>query len=55
MLFGFLYVPPLANLLGHAAPNIVGYLIAGLAIPAVLLADMAQKHWRGKVILRNKS
>jgi magnesium-transporting ATPase (P-type) len=48
MLFGFLYVPPLANLLGHAPPSAVGYLVAALAIPAVFLADTAQKHWRKK-------
>jgi magnesium-transporting ATPase (P-type) len=45
MLLIFLYAVPLANLLGHAPPNTVGYLTALLAIPAVLAADTAQKRW----------
>jgi magnesium-transporting ATPase (P-type) len=46
MLMGFLYVPPLANVLGQAPPNAAGYLLALLAIPGVLLADAAQKRWK---------
>ena len=46
MLMGFLYVSPLAKILGHAAPNAAGYLTALVAIPAVLAADATQKRWR---------
>lgn len=46
MLAGFLYIAPLAGILGHAAPNAVGFLIAGLAIPAVLVADAVHKQYR---------
>jgi magnesium-transporting ATPase (P-type) len=50
MLFVFLYAVPLADLLGHAPPTAVGYLTASLAIPAVLVADITQKHWRTKSV-----
>jgi magnesium-transporting ATPase (P-type) len=43
MLAGFLYVPPLADLLDQAPPSWVGFVVALLAIPAVLIADTAQK------------
>ena len=44
MLLGcFLYIVPLAKLLGHAPPGLAGYLTALLAIPAVLIADTLQK------------
>ena len=46
MLIGFLYISPLAKILGHAAPNTAGYFGALLAIPAVLAADAAQKRWK---------
>jgi len=46
MLIGFLYISPLAKILGHAAPNRAGYFGAVLAIPAVLIADAAQKWWK---------
>jgi magnesium-transporting ATPase (P-type) len=47
MLAGFLYMSPVAALLGHAPPTAIGYLVAGSAIPAVLLVDAAYKrHWR---------
>lgn len=46
MLIGFLYISPLAKILGHAAPNTAGYFGAALAIPAVLMADAAQKWWK---------
>jgi magnesium-transporting ATPase (P-type) len=46
MLIGFLYISPLAKILGHAAPNTAGYFAALLAIPAVLMADAAQKQWK---------
>ncbi|MFN8632679.1 MAG: cation-transporting P-type ATPase [Chloroflexota bacterium] len=38
-----LYVAPLASLLGQAAPTAVGWVMALLAIPAVLLADTGHK------------
>lgn len=43
MLAGFLYVRPVARLLGQAPPNEAGYLMALLAIPMLLLADALQK------------
>ena len=43
MLVGFLYVPPLADLLGQSPPNGAGVLVAALAIPAVLAADTLHK------------
>jgi magnesium-transporting ATPase (P-type) len=45
MLAGFLYLRPLANILGQAPPNEVGYVVALSAIPAVLAADILQKHY----------
>jgi len=46
MLALFLYVPPVARLLGQTAPNAAGYLVALLAAPAVLLMDGLQKRLR---------
>jgi magnesium-transporting ATPase (P-type) len=43
MLAGFLYLPPLADLLDQAPPSWIGFVVALLAIPAVLIADTAQK------------
>jgi magnesium-transporting ATPase (P-type) len=43
MLAGFLYLPFLASLLGHAPPTAIGYAVAVLAIPAVLAADAIHK------------
>jgi hypothetical protein len=43
LLLCFLYVPPLAAILGHAAPTLAGATIAVLAFPAVLAADALQK------------
>jgi hypothetical protein len=48
MLIGFLYISPLAKILGQAAPNTAGYVMALLAIPAVLAADAVQKRWKGR-------
>ena len=45
MLAGFLYLRPLANILGQAPRNEVGYLLALVAIPAVLAADALQKRY----------
>ena len=42
-LAGFLFIPPLASLLGHAPPSLWGWAVALLAIPAVLAADAAHK------------
>ena len=46
----FLYITPLARLLGHAPPSLAGYLTALLAIPAVLIADTLQKHYARRVV-----
>jgi magnesium-transporting ATPase (P-type) len=46
MLAGFLYFPPVASLLGHAPPNVLGALVAALGIPAVLVADAITKRAR---------
>jgi calcium-translocating P-type ATPase len=43
MLLGFLYFPPLADLLGQAPPSWAGFGVALLAMPAVLAADATQK------------
>lgn len=48
MLAGFLYLPFLSNLLGQAPPNAVGYIVAALAIPAVLAADAIHKRQRAR-------
>lgn len=48
MLLGFLYVGPLAGLLDHAPPSTAGFAVALLAVPAVVLADGAQKWWRAR-------
>jgi calcium-translocating P-type ATPase len=45
-LLAFLFVGPIAQLLGHAPPPIEGALIALLAAPAVLVADAMYKRWR---------
>ena len=46
MLAAFLYLRPLAYLLGQAPPNGGGYLVGGLAIPAVLAADVVYKRYK---------
>ena len=38
-----LFVEPLASLLGQAPPTALGWVVAALAAPAVLLADAAHK------------
>ena len=43
LLFLFLYTPPLAAFLNQAPPTALGWLVAALAVPAVLLADIAHK------------
>jgi hypothetical protein len=42
-LAGFLFIPPLAALLGHAPPPLWGWGVAALAIPAVLAFDAVHK------------
>ncbi|AHY48375.1 HAD ATPase, P-type, family IC (plasmid) [Rubrobacter radiotolerans] len=42
-LAGFLFVGPVASLLGHAPPPLWGWAVAALAAPAVLLADAVHK------------
>jgi magnesium-transporting ATPase (P-type) len=48
MLVVFLYVPPIADLLDQAGPTVAGFAVAVLAIPAVLMADAAQKLMVGR-------
>jgi magnesium-transporting ATPase (P-type) len=48
MLAGFLYLPFLSRLLGQAPPNTLGYVVAAMAIPAVLAADAIQKQQRAR-------
>lgn len=48
MLAAALYIPFLSTLLGQAAPNAVGYVVAVMAIPAVLAADAVQKQQRAR-------
>lgn len=43
MLAAFLYIPPLAHLLGQSPPSPAGVLAATLAVPAVLAADTLYK------------
>ena len=43
LLFCFLYIRPLSNILGHSAPTFTGALVAVVAFPAVLAADALQK------------
>ena len=43
MLAGFLFIPPIADLLDQAPPTWAGFAFALLAIPAVLVADTAHK------------
>jgi calcium-translocating P-type ATPase len=46
IIVGFLLgVPALSQLIGHAVPGVSGFLVAGLAFPAVLFADAAHKLW----------
>jgi magnesium-transporting ATPase (P-type) len=42
----FLFLPPMATLLGHAPPPIAGWVVALLTAPAVLLADALHKAYR---------
>jgi hypothetical protein len=42
-----LFLEPLASLLGQAPPTAIGWVVAMLAAPAVLLADAAHKRVLG--------
>jgi magnesium-transporting ATPase (P-type) len=46
MLFGLLYIDPLAHLLGQQPPSTAGWAVAALAAPAVLTADAIHKRLR---------
>ncbi|MDE3136637.1 MAG: cation-transporting P-type ATPase [Acidobacteriota bacterium] len=46
LLLVFLYVGPVARLLGQAPPNHPGVLVALTAIPAMLAVDAVWKHWK---------
>jgi magnesium-transporting ATPase (P-type) len=48
MLAGFLYLRPVAAVLGQAPPNAASYVVALLAIPAVLAADALHKRYSRK-------
>ncbi|HVB44441.1 MAG TPA: cation-transporting P-type ATPase [Streptosporangiaceae bacterium] len=48
VLFLFIGVPGLARLLGGSFPSALGWLVAVLVIPAVFLADAAQKRVRAR-------
>jgi hypothetical protein len=43
VLVGMLAIPPVADLLGHRPPSLLGLAVAGCAIPAVLAADALAK------------
>jgi magnesium-transporting ATPase (P-type) len=47
-----LFVPPLAALLGQAPPTALGWLVAALAAPSVLLADLVHKQLTARPDLR---
>jgi magnesium-transporting ATPase (P-type) len=49
MLAGFLYLRPLADLLGQAPPTLAGFGVALLAVPAVLTADALHKAAQGSL------
>ena len=50
LLLAFLYVQPLAAILGHAPPSCAGAALAMLAFPAVLLVDAFQKYLRNRKV-----
>lgn len=53
MLLGLLlFLPSLARLLGHAPPTALGWLVAALAAPSVLLADLVHKKLTARPDLR---
>jgi magnesium-transporting ATPase (P-type) len=52
LLFAFLYIGPLAGILGHAPPTAIGAAFAILTFPVVLLVDAVQKHLRKNKVPR---
>jgi hypothetical protein len=54
LLMCFLYVRPLANILGHTALTLTGAIVAAVAFPAILAADALQKRSATKGIKRHK-
>lgn len=50
----FLTVPPVADVLGHAVPTPVGWAMALLAVPVVLLVDAVQKALSRRVSRPNR-
>lgn len=44
----FVFVPPVADVIGQAPPTLLGWAVALLAAPAVLLADAADKARRAR-------
>jgi magnesium-transporting ATPase (P-type) len=46
LLIAFLYLPPLALLLGQLPPNRTGTVVALLAAPTVLVTDAIHKRWK---------
>lgn len=53
-LAGFLFITPLASLLGHAPP-LWGWVVAALAVPAVLATDAAHKTIRARRYKRGEA
>ena len=49
---GFLFAPPVAAVLGHAAPAVAGWAVALATAPAVLLVDLADKRLRRRAMQR---
>ncbi|PXY19015.1 cation-translocating P-type ATPase [Prauserella muralis] len=49
MLAAFLLLPPLPELLGGSLPSVLGWALACVAIPAVLLADTLHKALRSRL------
>ena len=45
---GFLLIPPVASVLGHATPPAAGFAIALLTAPAVLAADALHRWTRAR-------
>jgi calcium-translocating P-type ATPase len=45
LLGAFMWIPPIADLLGHAPPNLAGWIVALCAAPAVLGVDAVAKRW----------
>lgn len=48
ILAGFLLIPPVASVLGHATPPVAGFAIALLIAPAVLAADALHRWTRAR-------